>query len=199
MSDEPRQQMFPASLSDLIERAGKTAPARAVERWNPDHCGEIDIRIDRDGNWYYRDSVIAREALVRLFASILRREPDGRHVLVTPVEKLSIQVDDAPFVAVEMTGEGAGANQVLTFRTNAGDLVRLGPDHGLRFAVEGDHDGLKPYIDVRAGLEALATRALTYDLVALADKGAGARGEQIGLWSCGIFFPLPSVGPTPEN
>jgi hypothetical protein len=195
MSDRPAQTTFPSSLSDLIMRAGKTAPVRAVEGWNPAHCGEIDMRIGADGNWYYRDSLIAREALVRLFASILRREPDGRHVLVTPVEKLAIQVDDAPFLAVEMTGEGSGANQALTFRTNMGDLVRLDREHPLRFDVEGGHGGLKPYILVRGGLEALLTRALMYDLVALAEDAPGAKGGEPGLWSGGVFFALPIADP----
>lgn len=208
---EPPEPRFPASLADLIERAGKTAPERAVQRWNPDVCGQIDIRIDAAGTWYYRGSAIGREALVRLFASILRREADGGHVLVTPAEKLAIQVEDAPFIAVEMTGEGEGANQQLTFRTNVGDLVPVGRNHPLRFAVEAEHDGLKPYIGVRGGLEALVTRALTYDLVALADEPqartgeagtdragtgrGGTDGDGPGIWSGGSFFALP-VGKT---
>jgi hypothetical protein len=187
MSDKPAQAKFPASLSDLIARAGKTAPQRAVEGWNPVNCGEIDIRIDAAGDWYHLGGRIGREALVRLFASILRREPDGRFVLVTPVEKLVIKVDDAPFTAVEMAGEGAGPNQVLDFRTNVGDIVRLDKDHPLRFDVDADHHGLKPYIRVRGGLEAQVTRALMYDLVELAEEHYGVAG----LWSGGAFFPLP--------
>jgi hypothetical protein len=187
MSDNSVQPKFPASLSDLVARAGKTAPQRAVERWNPATEGEIDIRVDADGNWFHQGGRIGRDALVRLFASILRREPDGRFVLVTPVEKLVIKVDDAPFVAVEMAGEGAGANQVLSFRTNVGDIVRLDEDHPLRFDVDANHQGLKPYIEVRGGLEALVTRALMYDLVELAVEHDGATG----LWSAGTFFALP--------
>ena len=100
-----------------------------MERWNPPYCGEIDITIAADGTWFYRGSAIAREALVRLFASILRREPDGRHVLVTPVEKVGITVEDAPFLAVEVAAEGEGRERVLTFRTNVGDIVAAGPEH----------------------------------------------------------------------
>jgi hypothetical protein len=187
MSDYSVQPKFPASLSDLIARAGKAAPERAVERWNPANQGEIDIRVDAAGNWFHQGGKIGREALVRLFASIMRREPDGCFVLVTPVEKLVIKVDDAPFVAVEMAGEGAGANQVLSFRTNVGDIIRLDEDHPLRFDVDADHQGLKPYIRVRGGLEALVTRALMYDLVELAVEHDGVAG----LWSGGAFFPLP--------
>jgi hypothetical protein len=98
-----------------------------VERWNPPYCGEIDLRIAADGTWFYRGSPIGREALVRLFGSVLRREPDGRHVLVTPVEMLGIEVEDAPFLAVEVAEEGSGREQVLTFRTNLGDVVEAGP------------------------------------------------------------------------
>ena len=187
MSDNPVQPRFPASLTDLISRAGKAATERPVEGWNPAGCGEIDIRVDVDGNWFHEGGKIDREALVRLFASIMRREPDGCFVLVTPVEKLVIKVDDAPFVAVEMAGEGAGANQVLTFRTNVGDIIRLDEDHPLRFDVDADDQGLKPYIRVRGGLEALVTRALMYDLVELAVEHDGVAG----LWSGGMFFPLP--------
>lgn len=183
---------FPASLADLVERAGATAPERAVESWNPTVSGEIDMRINADGPWYHEGRPIRREALVRLFASILRREPDGQHVLVTPVEKLAIRVDDAPFVAVEMTGEGQGANQVLSFRTNIGDIVTAGRDHPIRFEIEAEHSGLKPYLRVRGGLDALLTRALTLDLVDLAVD----HDRDAGVWSGGAFFALPNVRET---
>ncbi len=181
---------FPQGLAALVEQAGDAAVARPVERWNPPHCGEIDIRIASDGTWFYRGSAIAREALVRLFASILRREPDGSHVLVTPVEKLGILVEDAPFLAVEVVQEGEGAARVLTFRTNVGDIVAAGPGHPLRFAVEAGTGGLKPYLAVRGGLEALATRALTLELVGTADEKDGIPG----IWSGGAFFAFPGSG-----
>ena len=178
---------FPPGLSALVDQAGRAAKSRPVERWNPPYCGEIDIRIAADGTWHYRGSPVGREALVRLFASILRREPDGGHVLVTPVEKLGIAVEDAPFVAVEVAADGKGAGQMLTFRTNVGDLVEAGRDHPLRFAVQAETEGLKPYLLVRGGLEALATRALALELVAMAEE----RNGETGLWSGGEFFAFP--------
>lgn len=178
---------FPRGLAALVAEAGKPAPTRPVERWNPPYCGEIDMRIAADGTWYYRGSAITREALVRLFASILRREPDGSHVLVTPVEKIGITVEDAPFVAVEVALQGGGSDQVMTFRTNVGDVVPAGPEHPLRFAVERGTDGLKPYLLVRGGLEALATRALALELADIAAEKDGIAG----LWSGGTFFPFP--------
>ena len=183
---------LPRGLAQLVADAGQQAQARPVERWDPPWCGEIDMRIAADGSWHYRGSPIGREALVRLFASILRREPDGRHVLVTPVEKVGISVDDAPFLAVELFSEGEGRGQTLTFRTNVGDIVTAGADHPLRFALETTTGGLKPYINVRGGLEALATRALALELVEIASEHEGASG----LWSDGLFFafPGPSLG-----
>jgi hypothetical protein len=148
------------------------------------------MRIAADGTWSYGGSPIAREALVRLFASILRREPDGRHVLVTPVERVGIVVDDAPFLAVEVASEGEGRSRVLTFRTNVGDIVAAGVEHPLRFEAEAQTEGLKPYLVVRSGLEALATRALALELVAIADEEDGLPG----LWSGGSFFAFPGSG-----
>jgi hypothetical protein len=131
---------------------------------------------------------IGREALVRLFASILRRDPDGRHVLVTPVEKVGIRVGDAPFLAVDMRAEGPGRDQTLTFRTNVGDVVAAGPEHPLRFALETGTGGLKPYLLVRGGLEALVSRARAQELVELAVEVGGATG----VWSGGQFFAFPA-------
>jgi hypothetical protein len=175
---------LPPGLAGLVAQAGTPAKARPVERWNPPDCGKIDMRIAADGTWHYRGSPISREALVRLFASILRREPDGRHVLVTPVEKVGILVDDAPFLAVEMTEEGAGTGRTLTFRTNVGDIAAAGPEHPLRFETEAGTQGLKPYLLVRGGLEALVTRNLAQELIGMADEKDGAAG----IWSGGAFF-----------
>ena len=158
-----------------------------MERWNPPYCGDIDMKIAADGTWHYRGSPIGREALVRLFASILRREADGRHVLVTPVERIGIAVEDAPFLAVEVLAEGKGAERLLTFRTNVGDIVAANAEHPLRFETEAATEGLKPYLRVRGGLEALATRALALELVDLAEENGGA----VGLWSGGVFFAFP--------
>jgi hypothetical protein len=178
---------FPPGLAALVAEAGTQAKARPVERWNPPYCGEIDMRIAANGSWYYRGSPIGREALVRLFASILRRDPDGRHVLVTPVERVGIAVEDAPFLAVEVVAEGEGADRRLTFRTNVGDIVAADGEHPLRFETEPGTEGLKPYLRVRGGLEALATRTLALELVAMAEERNGATG----LWSGGVFFAFP--------
>jgi uncharacterized protein len=178
---------FPPGIAALIAEAGQQAKARPVERWNPPYCGEIDMRIASDGIWHYRGSPIGREALVRLFASILRRDPNGRHVLVTPVERVGIEVEDAPFLAVEVAAEREGADRLLTFRTNVGDVVAADAAHPLRFEAEEGTGGLKPYVRVRGGLEALATRPLALELVEMAEERHGAAG----LWSGGVFFAFP--------
>jgi hypothetical protein len=158
-----------------------------VETWNPPYCGDIGLKIRADGVWLYRESAIRRVPLVKLFARVLRRDDDGRYFLVTPAEKVDVAVEDAPFLAVEMQVAGNGRDQTLTFRTNLDDIVSAGPQHPLRFVIEARHLGLKPYLRVRGGLEALVTRALCYDLIAL----ALAQEEPPGLWSGGVFFPLP--------
>ena len=178
---------LPPGLGGLVAQAGEPARPRPVERWNPPFCGDIDMKIAADGTWYYKGTPMGRDALVRLFASILRREPDGSHVLVTPVEKVGISVNDAPFLVVEMSTEGEGPARRLSFRTNVGDIVTAGPEHPIRFATEPLTGGLKPYLRVRGGLEALATRSLAQDLVALAEEKDGAPG----LWSGGAFFAFP--------
>ena len=175
-----------AGLEELLRSpAGKASPP--VDQWDPPYCGDIGMRIRSDGVWLYQGSPIGRMALVKLFAGVLRRDADGRHYLVTPAEKVDVAVDDAPFLAVEMEVQGAGAAQILTFRTNVDDIVEAGPAHPLRFAVEPGSGGLKPYLLVRGRLEALVTRALYYDLVELA---VTEEGRGLGLWSAGAFFPM---------
>lgn len=159
-----------------------------VERWNPPYCGDIGMAIRRDGTWTYQSSPIGRKPLVKLFSRVLRRDNDGRHYLVTPVEKVDVAVEDAPFLAVEMEVAGTGANQALVFRTNVDDVVACGPEHPLRFEIEAADGGLKPYLLVRGRLEALVTRAVYYDLVELAGEHEG----RPGLWSAGRFFAFPS-------
>lgn len=144
-------------------RAGKGLPP--VHRWNPDFCGDLDMEIRRDGTWFYLGTPIGRMPLVQLFSTVLRKDEDGRTYLVTPVEKVGIRVEDAPFVAVEMNARGNAENQVITFRTNVGDVVEAGPDHPLRFVDEKDTGGLKPYVLVRGRLEALLARPVMYELV----------------------------------
>ena len=156
-----------------------------VDKWNPAHCGTSGMRIAADGTWYHEGSPIGRAAMVRLFSTILRREPEGGFVLVTPAEKLDIEVEDTPFLAVELKTEGEGPERSLAFRLNVGELVVAGPDHPLRF--EARPDGPHPYLEVRRGLDARVVRSIYYELVEIAlSEGA----EPPGLWSGGAFFPL---------
>lgn len=173
-TEEIRATSDAAGLAALISRAagdsggaGRGLPP--VERWNPPFCGDIDMEIRSDGTWFYMGTPIGRAPLVRLFSTVLRRDEDGKTYLVTPVEKVGIRVLDAPFVGVEMTaGERDGA-PLLTFRTNVGDVVEAGAEHPLRFVIHGENNELKPYLHVRGRLEALVSRAVMYDLVALGE------------------------------
>ncbi|MGI4732624.1 MAG: DUF1285 domain-containing protein [Janthinobacterium lividum] len=188
MTTDPVPDLASLSLAEVARLAAehKLPP---VERWDPPHCGDSGMRIARDGTWWHEGAPIARPAMVRLFSTILRREADGGHVLVTPVEKLSIVVEDAAFQAVEMKREGEGRDARIAFRLDTGDLVTAGPEHGLRFA--DTPDGPRPYLHVRGGLEALVARSLYYDLaeVALAPETGDGDGTP-GVWSDGAFFPL---------
>jgi uncharacterized protein len=184
-------------LESLLQaQQGKGPPP--VEKWNPPYCGDIGMKIRSDGTWLYQGSPIGRLPLVKLFASVLRRDADGKHYLVTPAEKVDVAVADAPFLAVEMEVRGKGCDQSLIFRTNVDDIVTAGAEHPLRFAIEPDGEGLKPYLRVRGRLEALVTRALYYDLVTLAlnEEGEG----ELGLWSGGVLFPMRDAasGPLPR-
>jgi hypothetical protein len=160
-----------------------------VEKWDPPYCGDIGMTIRRDGTWLYQGSPIGRIALVKLFASVLRKDDDGRTYLVTPAEKVDVAVEDAPFLAVEMAVAGAGRDQRLTFRTNLDDVVRVDADHPLRFATSGPDGGLKPYVLVRGRLEALATRAVYAELVELA-VGDDDGGDAVGVWSGGEWWGM---------
>jgi hypothetical protein len=171
------------SLAD-IARLAEEKRLPPVEKWHPSHCGDSEMRIARDGTWFHQGSPIGRQAMVRLFSTILRREPDGSFVLVTPVEKLGIAVEDAPFLAVELKTEGEGEDRNLAFRLNTGDLVVAGPHHPLRF--EGGH----PYLEVRAGLEASVVRPAYYELAEIA-LAEGANPP--GVWSQGAFFPIEAA------
>ena len=179
----------PADLSKLsLAQSARLVEEKKlppVEKWNPSHCGDSEMRIARDGTWFHQGSPIGREALVRLFSTILRREPDGAFVLVTPVEKLNIEVEDAPFVAVELKTESEGAERSLAFRLNTGELVIAGAAHPLRF--ESGAEGPHPYVTVRPGLDALVVRSVYYELAELA-LAEGA--EPLGLWSGGVFFAM---------
>ena len=190
MSDIPSPASALARLSSALGEAepgpaGRRGPP-PVERWNPPYCGEIDMRVAADGAWHYLGSPIGRPALVKLFASVLRREADGRYVLVTPVERVGITVEDAPFLAVEMAVEGEGDARSVAFRTNVDDLVPVGAEHGLTFARD-EAGGLKPYLHVRRGLTALVTRALVFDLVALCEARVVEGEPWFGLPAGGAF------------
>jgi hypothetical protein len=180
----PLPDLATLSLAD-IARLAEENRLPPVERWNPTHCGDSEMRIARDGTWFHQGSPIGRQAMVRLFSTILRREPDGGYVLVTPVEKLDIAVEDAPFQAVEVKIEGEGQDVTLIFRLNTGDLVTAGGDHPLRF--ESTEDGPRPYLHVRGGLEALIARPVYYELATLALAGDDLPA---GVWSAGTFFAL---------
>jgi hypothetical protein len=156
-----------------------------VDQWSPDRCGHSGMRIARDGTWYHDGSPIRRPEMVRLFSTVLRREPDGRHVLVTPVEKLDINVESTAFRAVELRREGEGNTQRIAFRLDSGDAVILGPDHPLRI-VQTDA-GPSPRLLVRHGLEAELTRSVYYEL---ADLALADGAERAGVWSDGAFFSL---------
>ena len=156
-----------------------------VDRWNPERCGHSGMCIARDGTWYHDGAPIRRPAMVRLFATVLRREPDGRHLLVTPVEKLEIDVEATAFRAVELTSEGQGTGRRIALRLDSGDAVILGPNHPLTIT-ETEH-GLSPRILVRHGLEAELTRPVYYDL---AESALAEGNDPPGIWSDGVFFRL---------
>ena len=159
-----------------------------VHLWNPPFCGDLDMRIATDGTWFYMGTPIGRPALVRLFSTILKRE-DGKHFLVTPVEKVGIRVDDAPFLAVEMQKTVFGRGIHLRFRTNVDDWVDCDAAHRLRFEAAAD-GGLTPYLHVRADLWAKVTRALYYDLVDMGEERMIDGQEMFGVESAGVFFAM---------
>jgi hypothetical protein len=180
-----------AGLSALISRAtraGKGLPP--VEKWNPDFCGDLDMEIRPDGTWFYLGTPIGRMPLVQLFSTVLRKDADGKTYLVTPVEKVGIRVVDAPFVAVEMNVSGEGDGQVITFRTNVGDVVEAGPDHPLRFVDEDATGGLKPYVLVRGRLEALVARPVMYELVNHGEEIEVEGRTMFAVRSKGVTYPI---------
>lgn len=168
-------------------RDGKTRGSPPVERWNPPFCGNLDMRIAADGTWFYLGTPIGRPALVKLFSSVLRRD-DGDYFLVTPVEKVGITVEDAPFQAVEMAVAGEGDDRAIAFRTQVDEVVNVGEEHPIRFEREAK-GGLKPYIHIRRDLWARVTRALTYDLLALGEVRAVDGREMFGVAAAGAFYP----------
>jgi len=176
--------------AERLAEAARVAASKGlppVHMWNPPFCGDLDMRIARDGTWYYLGSRITRPGLVRLFSTILRRE-DGKYFLVTPVEKVGITVDDAPFVAVDFEVGGKGQGQVLVFETNVEDKVLVDAENPIRVILDPETGEPSPYVHVRAGLEALIDRKSFYRLVEIGQHHEGS----FGLWSDGSFFPIAS-------
>jgi len=176
------------SLAGAARNEAKKGPP-PVHLWNPPFCGDLDMRIATDGTWFYLKTPIGRPALVKLFASVLKREGE-KYFLVTPVEKCGITVDDAPFLAVELKAEEGQRGRVLNFRTNVDDWVVCGADHALRFEPEPRTGGLKPYLHVRRDLWAKVTRALFYDLVELGEERVIAGQRMFGIASGGEFYVM---------
>lgn len=175
-----------AAAAQAAAKGGKLPP---VHLWNPPFCGDLDIRIRRDGTWFYLGTPIGRPQLVRLFSTILKLE-EGKYYLVTPVEKVGITVDDAPFVAVDFNADGVGRDQGLTFQTNVGDFVTAGPEHPIRVVRDPESGEPSPYVMIRAGLEALIDRKSFYRLVDLGTHETHQGARWFGLWSGGVFFPV---------
>ncbi|MCD0420165.1 DUF1285 domain-containing protein [Rhodopseudomonas sp. BR0M22] len=177
-----------AAARDAAASAAKGKGLPPVHLWNPPFCGDLDMRIATDGTWFYLGTPIGRPALVRLFSTILKREGD-KHFLVTPVEKVGITVDDAPFLAVEMVKDQDDRGPLLRFRTNVDDWVACDADHRLRFEVAAD-GGVTPYLHVRADLWAKVTRAVYYDLVDIGVERVVDGHSMFGIASGGTFFAM---------
>lgn len=180
-------------LAALASQLPANRPLPPVERWNPPLSGDLDLRIARNGAWFHEGVPIQREALVRLFASILRRDADDDYYLVTPVEKWRIQVEDAPFLAVRLDVSGAAQQQYLTFTTNVGDLVAAGPDHPLSVEYRTPDGEPSPYLQVRGRLRALLSRAVFLELVEFGEERLVSGVRQYGVWSQGCFFILGNL------
>jgi hypothetical protein len=184
----PPLELQGVSLSDL-QRLIDERTLPQVDKWDPSDCGHSEMRIARDGTWYHQGTRISRPAMVRLFSTVLRREPDGRHVLVTPVEKLEIDVEATAFRAIEMQCEGLGHDRRIALKLDSGDAVIVGPDHP--FALIQTEQGPSPRVAVRHGLEAELSRSIYYELAEIALTEAH---DPAGFWSEGIFFPLETGG-----
>ncbi len=177
---------------DGVAEAAKSAGARGlppVHLWHPEHCGDIDIRIRKDGVWFHEGTPIGREALVRLFSTVLRKDPDGFH-LVTPVEKMRIEVEDAPFIAVRVDRVG----EALRFLTNVGDEVEAGPENEIRVETDEATGEPRPYLHVRRGLEALIARPVFYELVEMAVERDTQDERRFCVASNGVWFPVGPAG-----
>lgn len=187
------------SLNDLLkvispDPSGRKLPP--VDTWAPERSADIDMEIRADGSWWHEGGRINRQKLVKLFSTILRKDEDGSHWLVTPYEKVVVHVEDAPFIAVRVErAQGDGEDQTLAFVTNVGDVVVAGPDHPIRVETDADTLEPSPYLHVRGRLEAKLSRPVFYELAGLAVEGSGAHEGRMGVWSQGMFFDLgPAEG-----
>ncbi len=178
------------AAQEIHSQGGMDQKRPPIHLWNPPLCDGVDMHITRDGTWYYMGSPIGRKPMVKLFSTIMRREDDGYFYIVTPVEKVRVIVDDAPFVAVYVEIEGAGPDQRLTFRTNVDDQVTAGPDHPIRVEIDAETGEPSPYILVRDRLDALISRPVFYELVGLSVERELDQGPVYGVWSDGEFFPV---------
>ena len=167
---------------------------RPVERWHPEHCGAIDIVIKSDGSWWHEGSRITRKGMVKLFASVLRKDEDGLTYLVTPVEKLTIKVERAHFIAVRLDAKGEGQDQRLFFTTNLDDVIEVSEDTPLRIETDDVTGEPDPYVGVWGRLEASLSRPVFYELVDLAVERETPEGPQLGVWASGHFYPLGPAG-----
>lgn len=183
-----------SGLDTIVKAASTARGLPPVHLWNPARCGDIDIVIRRDGRWMHEGAPIGREALVRLFSTVLRLDPDGFH-LVTPAEKLRITVEDAPFLAVRVDREGTDHEPVLRFLTNVGDVVEAGPDNAIRVESDPETGEPAPYLHVRRGLEARLTRPVFYELVEMAAPRSTPEGLRFGVSSHGCWFPVAPPEP----
>ncbi|OQX38952.1 MAG: proteophosphoglycan precursor [Oceanospirillales bacterium LUC14_002_19_P2] len=181
------------SLLSNLEKIRTEAGLPPVHAWNPPFCGDMDMVIRRDGSWHYMGSPIGRASMIRLFSTIMRHDDDDCYYLVTPVEKIRIQVEDAPFVAIAVDAEGEGQDQVLTFTTNVGDTVRLDSEHPFRVDLDPESAEPSPYILVRDRLEALVHRNIFYQLVEMADIQSMEKSDWYGIWSGGAFYKIAPV------
>ena len=178
----------PEGIAAAARKANKRGPA-PVHLWNPPFCGDLDMRIARDGTWFYLGTPIGRPELVKLFAGVIRKDGDD-YFLVTPAEKVGITVDDAPFVAVDFDVSSPGPDQVLTFTTNIGDTAIAGPENPIRVERDPETGEPSPYILIRTNLEALIDRKSFYRLVDIGSDNTVDGGKWFGIWSSGRFFPI---------
>ena len=197
----PKQAPNLTHLAELIEKHRTGREPQAAPQWefDPEACPDFPFRIARDGKWYYHGSPIDRKELCKLFSSVLRRDAKGNFYLVTPVEQGRIEVEDAPFTAVETIVTGEGRSRSVTFRTNLDHMITAGAAHPIRVAEDPETGEPSPYVLVRDGLEALILRPQFYELVELCEERQDGDMTALGLWSDGVFFELGKVGENTED